>query len=362
MTKGRRKVLTYLPIIFSVAVLVKALLLLILCPAFISCSENIEPDPEDSGTPADNAAAADILLLRSPLAAGVLDVFCFNDDKLRKLDSYQRITTTEEPDRVEVASGSGGIIMDVIANSPLTPEDCGSVFSYDDILKLHSELVNDNPERPVMTGECRIGPGFGRECRMTLEPILACISVNSICCDFHKRPYKDATLKNVSFYLTNISGRYPFFGPEPEAPAGILNYGGQNQEDIDLFVEPGMIRSGTIPEIGTSVIYPDIRLYCYPNRCPEESLGCPFTRLVIEGELDGEKTWYPININRGLLPAGTSSGYGTSGPERNHTYTYDITITRKGVSDPDIAFSLDGISCSFSVTPWETRPGRTIPY
>lgn len=363
-TEGRHTERPCLPMTISMTVLVKALLLLIFCPAFISCTEKYAPATEESGVPDDNGfTPKKILLLQSPLSSGTLDIFCFRNDRLRRLDSYQRIGSASGR-TVEVASGSGDMTVSLIANSHLSLEDCGRVLSYDDLLSLHSELSADSPSSPVMTGECSVGAGTDRACLMTLEPLLTLIRVNSICCDLHTRPYKESTLKNVSVYLTNVCGRYPLFGQPPESPASVLNYGKLTEEDSSGFAEPSMLCYGKpIPEIGTSAVFPDIRLYCYPNICSEESLGSPFTRLVIEGELDGRKTYYPIDINRTSdYDSRAAASGGGQGVQRNCTYSFDITITRSGVPSPDIPIDPADIRCSIAVTPWKTTADRVIPY
>lgn len=348
----------------SMTVLVNALLILILYPAFISCTERHAPLTEESGvSDNDDIMSKRTLLLRSPLSSETLDIFCFRNDRLRRLDSYQRIESASGRE-VEAVSGSGEMVVTMIANSHLTLEDCGRVLAYDDLLSLHSELSADSPVHPVMTGECIVGAGNDRSCRMTIEPLLTCIKVNSICCDIRTGTYKNATLKNVSVYLTNVCGRYPFFGQPPDSPASILNYGKLSEEDATGFAEPSMLRYGkAISEIGQSTMFPDIRLYCYPNICNEESLGSPFTRLVIEGELDGTKTYYPINVNRtsasGNMTAADADGQGVY---RNRTYSFDITVTRKGVPSPDIPIDPADIRYSISIAPWETMEERIIPY
>ena len=198
---------------------------------------------------------------------------------------------------------------------------------------------------------------------MTLEPLLTRIRVNSLCCDLHSTSYESESLKNVSVYLTNVCGRYPFFGPPPESPASILNYGKLSEEDVAGLAEPGMLHCGKIiPEVGTSAVFPDISLYCYPSSCSEESLGSPFTRLVIEGELAGRKTYYPIDINRPATSVSLSGVADGQGVMRNIIYSFDITLTRKGVPSPDIAIDSGDIRYRISLAPWETKDERVIPY
>ncbi len=163
-------------------------------------------------------------------------------------------------------------------------------------------------------------------------------------------------LENVRVYLTNVSGRMPYIGHAPAAPESILNHGHLSDEDIRKFEGKCLIYN-EMTDIGESVVYPEIKLYCYENLVREEGLATPFTRLVIEGELDGKKTYYPLNINRGLWSDGESNGLA-----RNRSYTYDITLTRRGVNDPDNAIEMQEVQCNFQVKPWKDKERRTITF
>lgn len=117
-----------------------------------------------------------------------LDVFFFNDDRLRKLDSWQHLDSAGSG-TMECASRQGKKIVVAIANARLTDEECRKIRSYEDLGGLHAELHSDNPDSPIMSGEGKVSAGNGRYSEIVMEPLLCEIVLNSISCDFHLRPY-----------------------------------------------------------------------------------------------------------------------------------------------------------------------------
>ena len=268
--------------------------------------------------------------------AGTLDLFFFNDDALLTLDAYQRFEDLSEG-VVEGASRTGDKLVAGILNRQ------GDIWSWSDINSFQrlseriSDLTEDRTPAPVMTGLVRIRAGKDRRGVLELKPLLTRISLHSLCCDFHARPYKDAVLEDVKVYLVNINRTVSFFDDgSATVPASWLNMGGlENDGDgVSLGDVSGMI-------------LPDAAFYCYPNSTVEESLGRPLTRLVIEGTLLGERYYYPVN-----LPA----------IGRAEDIVLDVTITRTGTSDPDSPAGTGTVLCGMTVRPWDERTPWQIPF
>lgn len=354
--KGRLTILTRnLTICDKMAVL--AITLLMHLPAFISCNtlSQYMDSEEFSGGTGNTSTLPLKITFNSPLHSAPLDIFTFNNDRLRKLDSYQHLDSFSGRETT-ISSRRGSRIVVAVANLQEAEIDAGKIFSYDDLINLRASLSGEDPEEPVMTAETVIDAGNETGCRMTLSPLLAEICVNSISCDFHSRPYKDARLENIRIYLTNVCSRYPLAGDTTVTPEELINCGGCRKEDSAGFRFPGTVCSRIEEGVGMNVVFPDIRLYCYPSNSGEESPGCPFTRLVIEGTINGETTYYPINVNRDEPESGHSGVF------RNESYIYDITITRKGVDNPDTPVSKAEIGMEFSIKPWIERGYRTVTY
>jgi hypothetical protein len=87
----------------------------------------------------------------------------------------------------------------------------------------------------------------------------------------------------------------------------------------------------------------------------EEGPGSPFTRLVIQGVLDGEVWYWPIDINRG-------EGRSPEGIAGNCSYSFDIKLTRKGSADPDTAIKTESATIIMEVEKWEEKEEYSVAF
>ena len=76
---------------------------------------------------------------------------------------------------------------------------------------------------------------------------------------------------------------------------------------------------------------------------------------MIEGMLDGELYYWPIDINRDA----DSHEYGVLG---GHRYIYDIKITRKGSSDPDIPVRTEDFVISQKIAEWREKENYAVVF
>lgn len=264
-----------------------------------------------------------------------LDVFMFNDDGLRKLDSYQRY---DRPSRtLSIASTAGDKIVVAVANPPESGYSVRQVGTYDALEHLMAHLYEDDPEFPLMTGEGVVAAG-GR-CTISLEPMMSEVVLNSVLCDFSGKPYSGELLENARVYLTNVNASAEILRQDGFKPLDILNAGRLSERDMEQMACPSAVVKDIYTGIGASrhaigaaKRNVGVTLYAYPNDVQDESIGTPYTRLVLEGTVGGEKTYYPLNINR----PGWGYSDGRAGVGRNARYIFDLAITRKGSSDPDI--------------------------
>lgn len=285
-----------------------------------------------------------------------LDLFVFNDDAFRTLDSYQRYESPSSA--VEIYSSGGDKIVVGVANLSQSLYNIYKVSSYDALEGMKVHLENEDPAHPVMTGESVLAAGG--ECSLRLEPLMARVELSSVSCDFAGKPYAGELLEHAKVYLTNVSGTSELLRTSGFAPANILNMGALSDMDMSRLQAPcllcnelhtGLGRSGTA--VGAERQDVGVVMHAYPNEAEEESIGSPFTRLVLEGEIGGEKTYYPLNINR------PGFGYvkGRQGLSRNVRYVFDLAITRKGTSDPDTPITPGEVE----TTGWiELHPGNVL--
>lgn len=255
-----------------------------------------------------------------------LDLFVFNDDALRTLDAYTR-SYAYTPEAVTVSSASGEKILVAVANHAFPDDFVTTIHNYEDLRRSVVSFTGDHPSWPVMSGETCFTAGPGQGCSVTLEPMMSSIEIKSV-----KSPACGPALRNVKVYLTGVGNRAELLRTEGFLPAETLNNGRLSETDLGRLAYSGMVYKylGNGKADGNGSSYGSAVLYCYPNEAEEESFASPYTRLVIEGMLDGKTCYYPIPINRGSFISSGAEGIG-----RNRRYVFDLTLTRPGTESPD---------------------------
>ena len=258
-----------------------------------------------------------------------LDLLFFEDGGLMKLDSYERIEKWDGAP-IDGTSRTGGRKVVAIANYGEDRFAWSDILSYEGLGEKTMELMEENSSSPVMSGETETLAGRDKGCEIGLHPLLSKIRVNSLCADFHGRPYEGEKLKDVKVFLMNVHDRCKILSRKSE-PSSWANYRERIYEDSIIYCDSGI-------SISTAVVLPNISLYCYPNDISEETPETPLTRLVIEGTIGGNTYFYPINIP--CLEGGKE-------------YAFNITITKKGTSDPDTPADVGAVRFNQSVLPWK---------
>lgn len=281
-----------------------------------------------------------------------LDIFTFDDDRLGRLDSYQ-VADASGYERIRIHSRSGDKIVFISANSMTDRYGWGKVTSLRSLDDFYADLTDEDPYALLMNGTCRIKAGDGTPYEMDLRPLASEICLRSISCDFSGKSYAGAQLKNVSVYLTNVNTRCSITAEGAVKPTHIINNGMLNEDDIATFRYPETVFQRLGQTVGNRKVTADIRLYCYPNSSEKEGPGTPCTRLVIEGDIDGETYWWPIEVNG-------KDDDGEKGIYRNCRYVYDIVIRRKGMTDPDITIDTEDIDISIERKAWNEKDSYQI--
>ena len=272
----------------------------------------------------------DLLALDShPTRAGFsdierLDIFVFDDDGGRRLDSYSSSGRPETP-YVSVTSGAGDKLVVALANCT------GKSFTYDEFSSYEAlesvvwRLKDEDPERPVMSGECQISAGAEGYTPLKLTPLLSGVTLDFLKCDFSGRGYRSRTLENCCVYLTNISGSAEILRQDGFRVSELENPGWSDPSFLATMKHPEMVYSEVTPGQWSPV-----NLYCYPNDASDGMPGSPHTRMVVQGDIDGVTYYYPVDINQD----GFGYASGPHGLSRNVKYSYSLLVTRKGSTDP----------------------------
>lgn len=324
--------------------------LFISLPALVYCCS----DPPESYLPSP-ATCITKVSLNTDIES--MDIFVFKDDLLQKLDCYQRVDDMDNWNGT-VVSGNGERIITVIANTPYEREDWFSLKSRKHLDSYRINLEDEIRDKAVMTGEAHAvstSEGY-RAADIELKPLTSEIVLRSISCNFEGRPYEGEELSDVRVYLTNVNAESPLSNSTPESPRRIINAGKYCENDVEGFICKDMIVQSIRGKIGRRTLYPDIRLFCYGNESYDEYPGTPFTRLVVEGILDGTRYYWPIDINR------ESESESESGIKGGHRYVFDIRITRKGSLDPDMPVKTQECIITQEVSEWKEKERYEVMY
>ena len=258
-----------------------------------------------------------------------LDIFVFKDGAVKSLDSYSKV----RPDGFEasVLSGSGDRIVAMLSGAHLRADQIASVRCYEDLESLYVSLEDEVAGAPVMSGETVICAGEQGPWNIVLEPLLSKVEVLGLSVKL-KGAYAGRSLDNVQAYLTNVNGTCQPLRRDGFRPVEIVNNGRLRDSDLEKLSSPELIRRAPriSRQMGGETTYETFSLYCYPNDVTEESSGSPFTRLVIQGDIDGQTYYYPVPINR----PGFGYSSGKAGICRNVNYVMNIHITGPGSLSP----------------------------
>ncbi|MBQ7194210.1 MAG: FimB/Mfa2 family fimbrial subunit [Bacteroidales bacterium] len=246
-----------------------------------------------------------------------LDVFVFDDDKMRRLDSYSR-SGLSSIRTIRVESGGGNKILVVTANIDYTEEQILGILTLEDLEHIEASYAADDPEHPIMSGVSYFKAGTDGSGTVVLQPILSEIEIRAI---------EAEGVDDISAYLLNIPSSCPILSFDEIHPNGYYHLQRFREGDMRRLSVPSM----SYRYIGEPFISDSYYLYSYPNQVEEESPGSPFTRLVIEGQKNGQTHYWGVNINR----RGYGYSTGAEGIGRNIRYSMTLRLVSDGSANPD---------------------------
>lgn len=277
-----------------------------------------------------------------------LDIFAFENDRLGRLDSYQRIDAFSGTSTAITSTG-GDKTFFICMNSRRGIYNWSDIKSYSSLKAVYVDLEKEEPSVLTCCGELD-GKAGEALTGISLRPLASEIVLRTIRCNFSGTPYSGETIKNVRVYLTNVNASCPILYEDDSRPSRFINCGMLNKADLLGFKNQDIIVRDMDSPINGDTSDLDIRLLCYPNRFIEDSPGSPQTRLVIEGQVESATYYWPITINPGI------------GIERGCRYVYDLLIRRKGCTDPDTAFDPISIEINMKVSPWIEKEEYTVGF
>ena len=277
-----------------------------------------------------------------------LDIFTFENDRLQRLDAYQRLDHVNS-NTIPVSSTGGDKIFFLCINGQRNRYDWGMISSYSSLQNIFCNLEYESLEKRTMTAGIRATAG-GEISIADATPLTSEVIIERIGCDFSGTAYSKSVIQNLRVYLTNVCASCPILYNEEYKPNRIINTAALNSDDIRTFLNPEIISQEITEQLGMTTIQPDISLLCYPNPAQEESPGSPHTRLVLEGVIDSQTYYWPITI-------APDRGVG-----RGNRYVYDILIRRKGVTDPDTPIDGKSIDIQLRTKPWTEKEEYSVDF
>lgn len=314
-----------------------------LLPAIaIGCSGGVLPE-ESTISPSKSRITLELNSIKHSSTGSTLDILVFNDDRLKRLDSYQRIEYFDS--EIAYASSTGGDkIFFLYYGSRDDRYGWAQINSLGSLSKICSHLENECRDNPVMTGQRRCAAGENATA-VELVPLACMIRLNGLQCDFSGTAYANSIVTNVRAYLTNVNATCSI-APESSGSSRLINVGMLNPDDLKGFRDRSIVMQEITDRLGIDIQKTDVCFLCYPN---SQGKGRN-TRLVIEGQIDGETYYWPIEVGEG------------DGIARNCLYSYSILLRRKGTSDPDILIDRRDVELEFKVKPWEEKDSYYVGF
>ena len=121
-----------------------------------------------------------------------------------------------------------------------------------------------------------------------------------------------------------------------------------------------MLYESVASSIGDSGEEDDHYFYCYENLTSQETATEKYTRLILEGKINGVKYYYPVDINQ--VGYGYQEGNGHYGVKRNTSYSFDFTISGPGALTPDDKLVSYTVTVNTSVAGWSGASDYSVSF
>ncbi len=281
-------------------------------------------------------------------------IFRTDDNSNGVLDTYKKFEGEElvSLSGIKINTTTGAKMIYAVANSHR--DDWQDVKTLNDFKTVVSSLGKENVKSFTMVGSVEAVLQVSTSVTFSISRLVARVQLGGIRTAFAGTPYEGMTLENVKVYLTNAyASKLYANGTDDELPV-VYNSKKLVAEDVEACSMEGMIYDeleGSITDEGYSTPH---YFYCYENVLGEQTEEKRFTRLVIEGTLNGNTYYYPININQEGF--GYVEENGSKGVQRNTSYSVDVTICRPGSTDPDKNLEHGALTAQINVLDWSTIP------
>ena len=285
-----------------------------------------------------------------------LEIFVFrgDGDDAGYLDTYKKLEGDEliSLSGIEIKSTTGKKIIYAIANSH--KDSWEGVVTIEDFEKEMAFLQKEKLKDFTMVGNVEATLQLTTSVTFSISRYVARVHLSSVKTDFAGTPYEGTSLKNVKIYLVNVYGDKSYAINENSSSSLVLNRRMAVGQDVNNCAMGGLLYDEIVSDITDTPYATQHYFYCYENMIESEGDAMGYTRLVIQGDLNGNTYYYPININReGFGYSDTNGHYGV---KRNTSYKLDVIISRPGSTDPDEILEYGTLTTNLNVLDWVTVP------
>ena len=279
-----------------------------------------------------------------------LEVFIFRvneggaDDGI--IDAYKKFTGEEikTMSSLTIKTVTGKKVVYVVANSHKSDwSDSMTRSSFEEQIAC---LQNEDVKNFTMVAVKELTVYLESTITMTLSRMVSRIKLNSVNVSFAGTPYEGNALQNVKAYLTNVQAHKLLFDGSG-SNLKVLNSKKYVAEDMAGLAMQGMLYDELAESMSGTTYSTPHYFYCYENSLSEETETDRFTKLVIEGTLNGITYYYPVPIKD---------------LKRNSCYSIDVKIFRPGSLDPEKAVEVGTLDLRLNIQNWNTLPGSVVEF
>ena len=277
-----------------------------------------------------------------------LHIFLF-DANFDNLSTYKKILNPDSLTNITIKTTMGQKKIYILAN-PHIEEGFGGILNEENFLALQTSLLKEEPGYFTMIGKnLDFYAGENSVANISLERFISKIVLNSLKTEFAGGPYDGMTLKNVKVYLLNIVGKKVIHDGSETVPLLVHNLGSNIPANYSGSLINNIFYDSIPQDIGDAVYTTKHHFYAYSNTTDVENSYIKYTKLVIEGTLNGTKYYYPIPVNK--------TGYGTSnnaGVLRNTIYIMDVVIKNAGSTTPGYFLPSSSYKTNLTIAPFNS--------
>ncbi len=288
-----------------------------------------------------------------------LILLVYNNDRSSSKYGYletSRHLTVSDLSNVSFKTTLGSKIIYAVSN--IDTISMTQAQTLDGFREITTSISTETFGRFKMIGNVNYEVGADVTKNIVLTRLVARIQINSIGVNFDGSWCDGKTLSDIKIYLINVRDRvYMYSGAS--AGSSFFNHKGYNAYQSGSCLLSDIIYEGNVGSIQDNSSHSAAHVFhCYENTIGSESDNDRFTRLVIEGKIDGTAYYYPISINQNSFG---STSY-PLGVEANKWYKMDVTILRPGTDSPDVTLDKGTVTVSISTVNWTVIDNGNIEF